>query len=77
MNRFRQAINNFRWKLASWLIGTNTRRAIYFGPDAMTITWEARDICWQTIIGAEIGICLNDGKIQTIFAATTASTKAD
>lgn len=69
--KIRKLIYDARWSLASWLIGMNTRRAIYFGPEAMTITWESDRIELQTIMGAKAGLFMSDnGKMQTVFSAS-------
>lgn len=76
-NLIRRKTKKLRWSLASSLIGFNTRRAIYFGPDAMTITWESDRIVGQSIQGAHMAFLAKNGKKQTVFAPTKDATKAD
>ena len=68
--KIRKLIYDARWSLASWLIKANTRRAIYVGPDAVTVTWESDRFVGHFVSGAEYGLLVKDGKMQTVFAAT-------
>ena len=61
---------NIRWRIASWLIGHDTTRAIYIGPKAVTVAWPDGAGC-AAIVGAEVGLSYEPDGVKTHFATPT------
>ena len=60
------------WKAACWLAatqGVNLNRAIYVGPEAVTLGWRGGWTVGNTIYGAEIALDFSAGdmSLSTVF----------